>query len=140
MSREEIAVSEFEVVAILEGIVESTGTTTQARTSYLPDEIFWGHEFENIIYENEGTHFVDFERFHQTQPIPGFKNLSAKDLHEEFRRQNPPKEGDDPVWAERKESTTSSAATSTPVKKSSSFRRSRQIEFESKLWLGPGTL
>ena len=33
----------FEIVAILEGVVESTGATTQARTSYLPTEILWGH-------------------------------------------------------------------------------------------------
>jgi len=29
----------FELVVVLEGIVESTGMTTQARTSYLPNEI-----------------------------------------------------------------------------------------------------
>lgn len=28
--------SQFEIVVVLEGIVESTGMTTQARTSYLP--------------------------------------------------------------------------------------------------------
>lgn len=31
----------FELVVVLEGIVESTGMTTQARTSYLPSEILW---------------------------------------------------------------------------------------------------
>lgn len=30
------------VLAILEGVVESVGSTTQARTSYLPSEILWG--------------------------------------------------------------------------------------------------
>lgn len=32
----------FEIIAILEGVVESTGSTTHARTSYLPTEIMWG--------------------------------------------------------------------------------------------------
>ena len=32
----------FEIILILEGIIEATGNTTQARTSYLSDEILWG--------------------------------------------------------------------------------------------------
>ncbi|CAG0924329.1 unnamed protein product, partial [Notodromas monacha] len=43
MSAADLVHSRFEVVVILEGIIESTGMTTQARTSYLPNEIFWGH-------------------------------------------------------------------------------------------------
>lgn len=33
----------------IEGVVESTGMTTQARSSYLPNEILWGHRFESMI-------------------------------------------------------------------------------------------
>ncbi|CAG0904582.1 unnamed protein product [Cyprideis torosa] len=33
----------FEIVVVLEGVIESTGSTTQARSSYLPNEIKWGH-------------------------------------------------------------------------------------------------
>lgn len=32
-----------------EGVVESTGMTTQARSSYLPSEILWGHRFESVV-------------------------------------------------------------------------------------------
>ena len=39
----------FEIVTMLEGTVESTGMTTQARSSYLPSEILWGHRFESIV-------------------------------------------------------------------------------------------
>lgn len=39
----------FEIVAMLEGVVESTGMTTQARSSYLPSEIVWGHRFEPVV-------------------------------------------------------------------------------------------
>ena len=35
----------FEIILILEGIIEATGNTTQARTSYLSDEILWGQRF-----------------------------------------------------------------------------------------------
>jgi potassium inwardly-rectifying channel subfamily J len=43
MSAQDIAHSKFELVVILEGIIESTGMTTQARASYMPHEILWGH-------------------------------------------------------------------------------------------------
>ncbi|XP_071497436.1 G protein-activated inward rectifier potassium channel 3-like [Diadema antillarum] len=131
LSKEGLDGAEFEIVAILEGIVASTGTTTQARTSYLPDEIAWGHDFENIIFENEGTHYVDFERFHHTQEVPSFQGMSARETDEEMRQQNPSGQGDGPIWTERKESACST--TSTPIKKTSSFRRSRQMEMESRL-------
>lgn len=39
----------FEIVTMLEGVVESTGMTTQARSSYLPSEILWGHRFEPVV-------------------------------------------------------------------------------------------
>lgn len=40
---DDLATAQFEIIVILEGIVESTGMTAQARTSYLPSEIMWGH-------------------------------------------------------------------------------------------------
>lgn len=42
-SNDDLSTANFEIVAILEGVVESTGMNTQARTSYLPFEILWGH-------------------------------------------------------------------------------------------------
>ena len=33
----------------MEGVVEPSGNTTQARTSYLPDEILWGYHFRNCV-------------------------------------------------------------------------------------------
>uniref|UniRef100_A0AAJ7UJ57 ATP-sensitive inward rectifier potassium channel 11-like n=1 Tax=Petromyzon marinus TaxID=7757 RepID=A0AAJ7UJ57_PETMA len=36
---------QLEVVVLLQGVVESTGTTTQARASYRPADIAWGHRF-----------------------------------------------------------------------------------------------
>jgi hypothetical protein len=40
---EDLEHAQFEIVVILEGIVESTGMAVQARTSYLPSEILYGH-------------------------------------------------------------------------------------------------
>ena len=44
------AVCRFEYIVTLEGVVEPSGNTTQARTSYLPDEILWGYHFKNCIH------------------------------------------------------------------------------------------
>lgn len=41
VSKESLRTARFEIIAILEGVVESVGSTTQARTSYLPNEILW---------------------------------------------------------------------------------------------------
>ena len=41
----ELLASKFEMVVTLEGIVEPTGNSVQARTSYLPNELLWGHRY-----------------------------------------------------------------------------------------------
>uniref|UniRef100_A0A1B0D4Y4 G protein-activated inward rectifier potassium channel 3 n=1 Tax=Phlebotomus papatasi TaxID=29031 RepID=A0A1B0D4Y4_PHLPP len=46
LSAQDMLKERFEIVVMLEGVVESTGMTTQARSSYLPSEILWGHRFE----------------------------------------------------------------------------------------------
>ncbi|CAH1793677.1 unnamed protein product [Owenia fusiformis] len=74
---------QFELIAVLEGIVESTGMTTQARTSYLPEEVLWGHRFERLVtYQREnGEYQINYARFHATVPqdVP---QHSAKELAE----------------------------------------------------------
>ena len=69
----------FEVVVIMEGIVESTGMTTQARTSYLPSEILWGHRFEQVVSfkPERGQYVVDFAKFNSSTPYR-ISSLSAK--------------------------------------------------------------
>ena len=49
MSASEMANDKFELVVGLEGMIESTSMTFQTRTSYLPDEILWGHRFEPMM-------------------------------------------------------------------------------------------
>nr|XP_040232255.2 ATP-sensitive inward rectifier potassium channel 11-like isoform X1 [Anopheles coluzzii] len=39
----------FEIVITMTGSTMTTGQSTQARTSYIPVEILWGHRFQNII-------------------------------------------------------------------------------------------
>ncbi|XP_019770346.1 G protein-activated inward rectifier potassium channel 3 isoform X2 [Dendroctonus ponderosae] len=61
----------FEIVVILEGVIESTGMTTQARSSYLPSEILWGHRFESLITfrKDSGEYEVDYALFNNTIPV-----------------------------------------------------------------------
>ncbi|KAG5681935.1 hypothetical protein PVAND_011337 [Polypedilum vanderplanki] len=72
----------FEIVAMLEGVVESTGMTTQARSSYLPSEILWGHRFESVVsFKREtGEYEVDYTLFNNTYetdtPLCSAKELS----------------------------------------------------------------
>lgn len=42
-SKADMINKDFEIIALIEGTVESTGQSTQARTSYKPNEILWGH-------------------------------------------------------------------------------------------------
>ncbi|OCT73070.1 ATP-sensitive inward rectifier potassium channel 11 [Xenopus laevis] len=77
----DICNEDLEVVAILEGVVETTGITTQARTSYLPEEILWGHRFVPIVTEEEGRYSVDYSKFGNTVKVHG-PLCSAKDLAE----------------------------------------------------------
>ena len=80
-SAEDLKREKFELVVVLEGIVESTGMTTQARTSYLPEEIMWGYRFERLVnFDKEsGQYLIDYSRFHLSARID-IPKCSAKDL------------------------------------------------------------
>ena len=49
VSREMYQRSDWELVVILEGCVEATGCSMQARTSYLPNEVLWGADFVDMV-------------------------------------------------------------------------------------------
>ncbi|KAL6446656.1 hypothetical protein ACFW04_001257 [Cataglyphis niger] len=61
----------FEIVVMLEGVIESTGMTTQARSSYLPSEILWGHRFQSIISfrKDTGEYEVNYSLFNNTYEV-----------------------------------------------------------------------
>ena len=83
MSADSLQQEVFELVIVLEGIVESTGMTTQARTSYLPNEILWGHCFERLVtYQRDTSQYmIDYSRFHSTIAVD-MPSYSAKQLSE----------------------------------------------------------
>ncbi|XP_060759954.1 ATP-sensitive inward rectifier potassium channel 12-like [Neoarius graeffei] len=82
MNRSDLENNAFEIVVILEGMVEATAMTTQARSSYLSQEILWGHRFEPVVYEDHDRYQVDYARFHKTYIVPSTPSCSAKELSE----------------------------------------------------------
>ncbi|CAM5149770.1 unnamed protein product [Natator depressus] len=73
---------DLEVIVILEGVVETTGITTQARTSYLADEILWGQRFVPIVAEEDGRYSVDYSKFGNTVRVPT-PSCTARQLEED---------------------------------------------------------
>ncbi|XP_043923863.1 ATP-sensitive inward rectifier potassium channel 12-like isoform X2 [Protopterus annectens] len=90
ISKEDLLVEDFEIVVILEGMVEATAMTTQARSSYLASEILWGHRFEPVVFEEKKHYKVDYSRFHKTYEVPTTPRCSAKDLCEKKIAMLPP--------------------------------------------------
>ncbi|XP_024137133.1 ATP-sensitive inward rectifier potassium channel 11 [Oryzias melastigma] len=70
-----------EVVVVLEGVVETTGITTQARTSYVSEEILWGQRFVPTVSEEDCKYAVDYSKFGNTVKVPT-PCCSAKQLDE----------------------------------------------------------
>ncbi|XP_060107480.1 G protein-activated inward rectifier potassium channel 4-like [Heteronotia binoei] len=81
MSAEALKKEQFEIIVILEGIVEATGMTCQARTSYTEDEILWGHRFEPCMSLEKGAFRVDYTRFEKTFEVQT-PVASAREMHE----------------------------------------------------------
>ena len=55
---------DFELVVFLDGTAESTSSSCQVRTSYVPQEIQWGYSFLPIISRTRtGKYRVDFSNF-----------------------------------------------------------------------------
>uniref|UniRef100_A0A096M2B4 G protein-activated inward rectifier potassium channel 1 n=1 Tax=Poecilia formosa TaxID=48698 RepID=A0A096M2B4_POEFO len=64
MSMAQMEKEEFEIVVILEGMVEATGMTCQARSSYLDTEVLWGYRFTPVLSLEKGFYEVDYNNFH----------------------------------------------------------------------------
>lgn len=69
LSADDLLHEDIEVIVVLEGVVETTGITTQARTSYLSEEILWGHRFVPTVSEEDGMYAVDYSKFGNTVKV-----------------------------------------------------------------------
>jgi len=71
MTAEDLARERFELLIVMEGTNETSNMTFQARTSYLPCEIVWGHRFEQMqLYRKDNNKFeINFSAFHSTYEV-----------------------------------------------------------------------
>lgn len=81
LTPERLLVEDFEIVVILEGINETTGMTTQVRSSYLPGEIMWGHKLGPLItyQKKNGRYNIDYTRFDDVVPV-ATSEVCAKEM------------------------------------------------------------
>ncbi|XP_016322334.1 ATP-sensitive inward rectifier potassium channel 11-like [Sinocyclocheilus anshuiensis] len=98
VSAQSLATEDLEIIVILEGVVETTGITMQARTSYTPEEILWGRRFVSIMTEEDGRYSIDYSKFGNTVPVR-MSALSAKELdHTRGVQDSGPHEGKPQGW------------------------------------------
>jgi len=81
MAAADITKEKFEIIVIMEGTIETSSMTFQARSSYLPNEILWGHRFESmVLYRKDHNKFqVNFSAFNSTYEVET-PTCSARDL------------------------------------------------------------
>lgn len=89
LSASDLIQDKFEIVVILEGTVESTGQTTQARSSYLNVEILWGHRFVPVVFYNKDRQAfeIDYSKFDETIQVDT-PLCSARELSEFYKIQD----------------------------------------------------
>lgn len=108
----------FEIIIILEGVLEQTGLIMQARTSYLPSEICWGHRFSSqlITPSRDQEHLmVDYREFNSMKIVADTMDFSAKE-RDLLRSQGIDYKCENPT------------TTRSVLKKSYSFENSRRIK------------
>ncbi|XP_075072964.1 inward rectifier potassium channel 16 [Mixophyes fleayi] len=65
LDRKALASDRFEILVTFIYTGDSTGTSHQSRTSYLPREILWGFRFNNILQAKKKYYKVDCEQFEE---------------------------------------------------------------------------
>jgi potassium inwardly-rectifying channel subfamily J len=84
MNREALYKEKFEILLVLEGIIEPTGMVTQAKTSYMPEEIVWGARFERMVHFDQKSYTVDYSKFNAIVKDNLTNDYSAKQYEEQL--------------------------------------------------------
>ena len=89
MGPRDLLTSQFEIIVTLEGVTEETGNTIQVRSSYLPNEILWGHHFDNNIlnYDKKVGVYIVNQRILNKTATDDTPRISARQL-DRRRRSN----------------------------------------------------
>ncbi|XP_047512499.1 G protein-activated inward rectifier potassium channel 4-like [Pieris napi] len=71
LSAADLLCSKIEILVVFEGMIESTGQSVQARSSFIECDIFWGHRFATMIgYDTERMMYdVDFSKLSEIQQV-----------------------------------------------------------------------
>jgi len=71
MSAKDFLKKRYEIVVILEGVVEQTGNSIQARSSYLPNEVLWGYRFVNLLtFKHSAAEYkIDYSAFNSVYKV-----------------------------------------------------------------------
>ena len=82
MGPRDILTSKFELIVTIEGVVEPTGNTVMARTSYLPNEILWGFRYENMVSysKKQGVYLVDCSNMNAVVRDEETPSVSRKEI------------------------------------------------------------
>ena len=87
MGPEDLLHERFELIVILDGIVGETARHVQVRTSYLPNEIYWGYHFDNNVMSyipESGLYLVESAKIiNKLQCNSYTPNKSAKKILDE---------------------------------------------------------
>lgn len=61
----------FEIIVTFTGSSSLTGQISESRTSYLSNEVLWGHRFVNMIEYDaiKEQYFVEYNRFDVTEAV-----------------------------------------------------------------------
>lgn len=80
-----LARADFELLVVFEGIIESTGLLTQARASYVPQDIVWGARFEPIVhYDPFSVLTIDYSKFNSIVSDNDTQKFSANQLNARY--------------------------------------------------------
>ena len=74
--------TDMEIILMMEAVVEPSGNTTQALTSYLPDEILWGCTFQpSTDYDRTTRSFnVDMKKINSVKKESYTPRRSGRDM------------------------------------------------------------
>merc|ERR1719430_336621 len=86
---EDLARERFELLVVMEGTIETSSMNFQARTSYMPNEILWGHRFEPMmLFRKDHNKFhINFSAFHSTYEVDT-PTYTARTLENLFAKMN----------------------------------------------------
>ncbi|XP_058026830.1 inward rectifier potassium channel 16 [Ahaetulla prasina] len=81
--RKTLAKENFEILVTFVYTGDSTGTSHQSRSSYVPREILWGHKFNDVLQLKKKYYKVNFLQFEETTevyaPYCSAKHLDKKE-------------------------------------------------------------